>query len=60
MNNREKYDFYRDNLAIGIAQMAKKFDDYKINDKDFEDIFNYALLQLKNFDKLWAEILIGK
>ena len=57
MNNKETYDFYRDNLAIGIAKMADKFDEHNINDNDFEDVFQYTLIQLKNFDNLWDKIL---
>lgn len=56
MNDKETYIFYRDNLAVAIAKMADKFDEYKINDSNFEDIFRYTLIQLKNFDNLWDKI----
>ena len=57
MKNKENYYTLRDNLAIGIAKMADKFDEYKIYDDDFEDLFQYTLIQLKKFDDLWDRIL---
>ena len=44
MKNKENYYTLRDNLAIGIAKMADKFDEYKIYDDDFEDLFQYTLI----------------
>ena len=43
MNNIEKYNYLRDNLALGIAKMAEICEQNKANDK--------------NFDKYWDDLL---
>ncbi len=53
MNYREKYDYIRDSLAIGISKMADMYNEKFPKDKDFEDVFMYAIQQLREFDKLW-------
>ena len=57
MNNIEKYNYLRDNLALGIAKMAEICEQNKANDNNFEDAFEYTLMQLKNFDKYWDDLL---
>ena len=53
MKNIEEYNLLRDNLALGIARMADIAKQNKMNDKDFEDAFEYTLMQLKNFDNFF-------
>lgn len=58
MKIKEKYYELRDNLAIGIANMAKIYDSKISENKgQFEDVFEYTMMQLEEFDCLWDKII---
>lgn len=57
MEKTERYYELRDNLAIGIANMAKVYDVQITGDKkQFEDVFEFTMIQLKLFDEFWEKI----
>mgnify|MGYP006916069117 CR=1 FL=1 len=53
MKNIKNYNLLRDNLAMGIARMAEVFEQNNNYNKDFEDAFEYTLIQLKKFDDIF-------
>ena len=58
MKINERYNILRDNLAIGIAWLAKIYDEQQTSHNiKYEEEFQYTMIQLKSFDILWDAIL---